>query len=81
MRGIKLSHGVAFVEYDGVTIRINADGKCELSPILLMSLEWDLRAEPLESWTYISDSDVDAYGEDTRKQIKDLVAKFHRTIE
>ena len=81
MRGIKLSHGVSFVEYEGVTIRISADGKCALSPILLPSLEWELRTEPPEKWTYITDSDVDAYGENTRKQIENLVKKFHRTIK
>ena len=81
MRGIKLSHGVSFVEYEGVTIRIRADGKCALSPILLPSLEWELRTEPPEKWMYITDSDVDAYGENTRKQIENLVKNFHRTIK
>ena len=81
MRGIKLRHGTAFVEHEGVTVRIRADGKCELSPILFRSLEWDLRTEPQDSWEYLSDSDIDGYGADTRKQIESIVAKVHRVIE
>ncbi len=80
MRGIRLSHGVTFVEYDGVTVRISADGKCDLSPIMLPSLEWDLRTEPPETWDYISASDIDAFGEDTRCQIERIVEKIHGII-
>ena len=80
MRGIRLRHGVSFVEADGITIRINKDGSCELSPILLPSLEWDLRTEPPETWDYISESEIAAYGENTLRQIKAIVAKFHKTI-
>ena len=80
MRGIKLQHGVAFVEYDGVTVRINADGTCDLSPILLPALEWDLRTEPPQTWTYITDSDIDTFGNDTRQQIERIVATFHEII-
>ena len=78
MRGIKLSHGVAFVEYDGVTVRISADGKCELSRILFSSLEWDLRTESPDKWEYITESDVDGYGEDTKKQIEAIVNKSRK---
>ena len=80
MRGIKLQHGVAFVEHDGVTVRIHADGKCDLSPILLPALEWDLRTEPPETWTYITDSDIDTFGKDTRQQIERIVATFNEII-
>lgn len=80
MRGIKLSHGVIFIECEGVPIRINADGKCALSPIQLPSLEWDLRTEPPESWTYITQSDIDSLEEDTRQQIAHIVAEFHEIL-
>ena len=80
MRGLKLEHGVAFIEYDGVTIRINTDGTCQLSPILLPSLEWDLRTEPPKTWSYITESDIGSFGEDTRQQIEQIVARFHETI-
>ena len=77
MRGIRLSHGVIFVECDGVTVRILADGKCGLSPIMLPSLEWDLRCEPPETWDYLFDSDID---EDMRAQIKAVIAKFNKIM-
>lgn len=80
MKGIKLSHGVTFVECDGITIRINADGTCELSPILLSSLEWELRTEPPASWDYLSQSDFDSMVAETRQQIEQIVARFHEII-
>ena len=73
MRGIRLSRGVTFVEQDGVTVRIKADGTCGLSPIMLPSLEWDLRTEPPETWEYIFESDLN---EDTREQIKRIVETY-----
>lgn len=81
MRGIKLSHGVSFVECEGITIRISADGKCELSPVLLPSLEWDLRTEPPSSWDYLYQSDIDALGEDIHRQITQILARFHETVD
>ena len=73
MRGIRLNWGVTFVEYDGVPIRINADGTCGLSPIMFPALEWDLRTEPPETWEYIFESDL---SEDTREQIKRIAEKY-----
>lgn len=81
MRGIRLSHGVSFIEHDGVTVRIKADGTCGLSPIMLPALEWDLRTEPPETWDYIFDSEIDALGENMRGQIEAVVAKFNKTME
>ena len=81
MRGIRLRHGVAFIECDGVTVRISADGTCGLSPILLPSLEWDLRTEPPETWEYIGESYIDSFGEDTRRQFENIVEKFNSTIK
>lgn len=81
MRGIRLSHGVSFIEHDGVTVRIKADGTCGLSPIMLPALEWDLRTEPPETWDYISDSDVDSYGKDTRDQLERIVQKYREVLE
>ena len=80
MRGIRLRHGVSFVEIDGITIRISKDGSCELSPILLPSLEWDLRTEPPETWDYISKSEIAAYAENTFRQIEAIVTKFNKII-
>ena len=77
MRGIRLSHGVSFVECDGVTLRIKADGICELSPITLSALEWDLRTEPPDTWDYIFESDLN---ESTREQIGRIVEKYRRIL-
>ena len=78
MRGIRLRHGVTFVEHDGVTVRILADGTCGLSPIMFPSLEWDLRCEPPETWNYIFESDLDG---DMREQIERVVAKVRGILE
>ena len=80
MRGIKLRHGVSFVEVDGITIRISKDGTCKLSQILLPSLEWDLRTEPPETWDYISEAEIASYGENTLRQIEAIVTKFNKII-
>ena len=77
IRGIKLKHGVCFVEYDGVTVRINTDGTCDLSPVLLPSLEWELRTEPPDTWDYIFESDLN---ESTREQIRRIVEKYRRIL-
>ena len=77
MRGIRLRHGVSFVECDGVTLRIKADGICELSPITLPALEWDLRTEPPDTWDYIFESDLN---ESTREQIRRIVEKYRRIL-
>ena len=77
MKGIRLKHGVAFVEHEGITVRINADGNCDISPIMLPSLEWDLRTEPPDTWTYILESDITP---NERKQITATVAKFMENI-
>ena len=58
MKGIKLSHGVAFVEHEGVTVRVNSDGTCVLSSRQLPSVEWDLRTEPPSSWDYLDENDI-----------------------
>lgn len=81
MRGIRLSHGVAFIECDGVTVRIGADGTCGFLPILLPSLEWDLRTEPPETWEYIGESYIDSLGEDMRRQFEAIIKKYNRTVK
>lgn len=80
MRGIKLNNGVTFIEFDEVTIRINDNGKCDLSPIMLPSLEWELRTEDPETWTYITETNIHDFGDDIAQQITEIVKKFHNTI-
>lgn len=68
MRGIRLTHGATFVEHHGVTVRISK-GKCELSPVLFPSLEWDLRTEPPDTWEYLTDGDIRGLGEEIFSEI------------
>ena len=75
-----MNWGVTFVECDGVTVRINADGTCGtcgLSPIMFPALEWDLRTEPPATWEYIFESDL---GENTREQIRRTVEKYRGVL-
>ena len=72
MKGIQINGGAAFVELDGITVRIK-NGKCELSPIMLPSLEWDLRTEPPHRWDYITEGDVRALGEGVYENILQIV--------
>ena len=80
MRGIRLSHGVTFVEHRGITVRIKADGKCEISPIEFDILEWDLRTESPDRWTYIDEEDIDSMGKDVRQQIEDIVSRVYKIL-
>lgn len=75
MRGIRLSHGVAFVEYEGITVKLWPDGRCELSPILLDSLEWDLRTEPPDNWDYLAEGEILALENGGFEKIKERVAQ------
>ena len=61
MKGIQINGGAAFVEHNGITVRIK-NGKCELSPISFCTLEWDLRTEPPQKWDYLTVSDIKGLG-------------------
>ena len=78
MRGIRIEKGATFIETDGVTVRISRDGRCELSPVLFSSLEWELRTEPPESWSYITAGDIDAQ---THAEIRELVDYVNKITE
>ena len=80
MQAIRLKHGVIFVKKDGVTVRISANGECEISPILFESLEWDLRTEPPSQWEYITEGDIMALGKETYNQLLDLINKTNDLI-
>ena len=81
MRGIRLNHGVAFVECDGVTVKVSKDGSCELSSVMFPALEWELRTEPPSTYTYLTDGDVDSLGEGVREGIELVVAKLKKTLD
>ena len=71
MRGILLSHGVAFVERNGLTVRI-LGGKCEISPIMLPVLEWDLRTASPDTWDYMTEGDIRGLGDEVYAEIVKL---------
>lgn len=60
MIGIQIRDGALFVEHEGVTVRVLADGTCDVSPVLYMVVEWDLRTEPPERWEYLTESQIKA---------------------
>ena len=60
MIGIRIRGGATFVEHEGVTVRVKRDGSCDVSPILYMVLEWDLRTEPPDRWDYVSEAEIKA---------------------
>lgn len=74
MKGIRLSHGVTFVEYKGMTFRILPSGECGVSPILYGTLEWDLRTEPPGTWEYVGEADIKALGDEIFGKIEALAA-------
>ena len=60
MRGIRLSHGVSFIEHEGLTVKVLPNGECSIAKMMLEVLEWDLRCEPPSSWEYIYESEIKA---------------------
>ena len=60
MNGIRLSHGTVFVSDGLFTVRLLPTGECGPSPVLLSSLEWELRTEPPHTWDYMTDGEIRA---------------------
>ena len=58
MRAIKLSHGMVFLEIDGISIRVTPDGDVGLSPTLYDTLEWEMASTPPNRWEYLTEGDV-----------------------
>ena len=81
MRGIRVNNGVVFVEIDGITIRYSPSGKCDLSPILFMNLEWDLRSTPPSEWEYMTESDIKGLENDGYKRIMEVYEDFCSIVE
>ena len=58
IKGIRLKHGVIFVEWGGFsTYRYNGEA-WEVSPVLYKVVEWDMRTESPDSWEYMTEGDV-----------------------
>lgn len=63
MKGILITNGALFVACGRMTYR-SREGKWEVSPVSYNSLAWELRTEPPERYTMLSDSDIRALDEE-----------------
>lgn len=79
MIGIKIHGGALFVEHEGVTVRVLPSGKCEVSPILYMVIEWETRTMPPDQWDYLTESDIRGMESGVYDQILAIVQKVRRT--
>ncbi len=81
MKGIRLSHGVVFVS-DGIdTVRLLPTGECGTSPVLLESLEWELRTEPPHTWDYLTDGEIRSLPCGGFEKICAAFDRMHRVLE
>ena len=60
MRGIKVKGGAAFVEIGTHTYKYTQRKGWGVSPILLSSLEWDMRTEGPDAFLYLTEGDIRA---------------------
>ena len=80
MKGIALSFGTIFVT-DGVhTLRKTKTAPWQLSPVSYQTIEWDLRAESPDTWTYLTEDEIKSLPEGGYENIlalfKDIQAKM-----
>jgi len=80
MRAIKLKHGVIFAEWEGITLRYTADVGWEISPVMLPSVEWDLRGEGLDAYESVSESDLRALGEGAWEEMLACLDRVRETL-
>lgn len=81
MKGIKIKNGATFVKCGNVTVRIIGEKKCEISPVMYESLEWELAFEPPDRWDYLSEGEIRALGDDVYYSIIDIARKVDRVLE
>ena len=80
MKGIQILNGALFVEHEGVTVRVQPDGTCDISPVLYMVVEWDLRTEPLDQWEYLSESRIKALEGGVYEKVLAVVDRVHSVL-
>lgn len=80
MKGIRLSHGVIFVSDGTVTVKVKANGECEISPISYEVLEWDLRCENPNSWDYVSEYELKALPDGLYDRIMAVFEKTRKVL-
>ena len=81
MRGIQIRGGALFIEHEGITVRVMPDGTCDLSPVLLMALEWELHTEPPQRWDYLTESQIKALDHGVYEQVLAVVKGMQVTLE
>ena len=79
MRGIQIHGGALFVEHEGVTVRVSPSGKCGVSPILYMVMEWETRTMPPDQWDYLTESNIRAIENGVYDKILAIVQKVRRS--
>lgn len=81
MIGIQIRNGALFVEHEGVTVRVTSTGECDVSPVLFMVLEWEMRTEPPERWEYLSESQIKALDNGVYEKVLAVVSRVHSVLE
>lgn len=80
MKGIQIRDGALFVEHEGITVRVSQGGECQVSPVLYMMVEWDLRCEPPTAWEYLSESQIKALDQGVYEKVLAVVAEAHAVL-
>jgi hypothetical protein len=78
MIGIKLSHGVIFVNDGLITVRVLPSGEVGVSPVTFQTLEWQLKNEPLDSYDYLTEGEIESLKDYDKillefKRVKDIL--------
>lgn len=78
MIGIKLSHGVIFVNDGLITVRVLPSGEVGVSPVTFETLEWQLKDEPSNSYDYLTEDEIKSLKDYDKillefKKVKDIL--------
>lgn len=80
MRAIKLKHGTVFLEIDGITIRISANGAVDVSPILFNALEWEMATTHPSQWEYLTEGEARALDGDAFEKARALANSINKSL-
>ena len=58
MKGIAYPFGTIFVTDGGYTLRKTKRTDWQISPVSFSSIEWDLRTENPNTWSYLSEQEI-----------------------
>ena len=79
MKGILITNGALFVACGRMTYR-SREGTWEVSPVSYDSLAWELRTEPPERYTMLTDRDIRALDGETLTGLFDIHGKTCATL-